>query len=89
MNKSDCAGCRNDFYNHRTGFDGATECWSFKDAKIGTLYSISPNAPQDNASNFVKVRKPLCYHQDGWCYYPRLPDHLLHATDGATVDRVP
>lgn len=30
--KRDCVGCRDDFYNHRTGFDGATQCWSLETA---------------------------------------------------------
>lgn len=32
--KTMCNGCRDDFYNHRTNFDGSTECWHYKDAKV-------------------------------------------------------
>ena len=69
-----CSGCRDDCYNH--GFMGKQQCWSRENAKLQTMYSISPNAPQDRADRFTKHRKPSCYHQDGWCWYTSLPRHL-------------
>ncbi len=59
--KSMCSGCYCDFYNYRTGLDGAKECWSFKDAKVvdKTAY---PNI-HCNASKREKYKKTLsCYH---------------------------
>jgi hypothetical protein len=43
MNKSHCAGCRNNFYNSNNGL-GVSECRSLETAKLITRYQIySPN----------------------------------------------
>ena len=76
MNKSDCTGCYNDFYNHRTNCDGKSECWLFKNAKIITRYKIHKDTPQDKPSRFFKVEKPNCYLQQDFSFYNELPSHL-------------
>jgi hypothetical protein len=76
--KSDCEGCRNDFYNGKNDL-GVGECWSFKDAEIVTLYQIGTWVPQDRASNFTKVKRPSCYHQTGSVFMKELPKHLRYS----------
>jgi hypothetical protein len=76
MTKDKCQGCHNDYYNHRTNVTGKDECWSLGTAEVVNVFQISVHTPQDKASNFVKVRRPNCYQQQGMCYYPRLPKHL-------------
>ena len=76
MNKKDCQGCYNDFYNHRINCDGKQECWLLKTAEMKTMYTMSVETPQDKASNFRGVEKPSCYQQDGMVYYTHLPKHL-------------
>jgi hypothetical protein len=47
--KRDCAGCRDDFYNHnRMGLNeagGAPECWAFKDAKFASAKDVPISMP--------------------------------------------
>lgn len=63
MNKMHCAGCRNNFYNGNNNL-GVSECWSLKTAKLITRYQIYSHVPTYR-ENFIKVRKPSCYHQQG------------------------
>lgn len=63
MNKSNCIGCRNNFYNGNNDL-GVSECWSLKSAKIITRYQIYSHTPTYK-ENFIKTRKPSCYHQQG------------------------
>ena len=63
MNKENCRGCRQNFYN---GFNdlGVKECWSFHDAKLVWRVPVGhwENPPYKNKK---KVRKPSCYHEEG------------------------
>jgi len=76
VTKIHCSGCYNDFYNHRTNFNGENECWSLKGAKLITLYAIHRDTPQDKASNFRIITKPNCYMKQDFSYRKELPDHL-------------
>lgn len=62
MKRSDCRGCRDDFYNRERG-----GCWSF-DAKkkLRTRYFIHMDAPMDKRSNFRAAQLPECYHTSGY-----------------------
>lgn len=66
MTKARCSGCENDFYNHRTGFDGATECWSFKNAKVELRKRVHINhVPPWNQE---PTPMPSCYHAKGYVF---------------------
>jgi hypothetical protein len=74
-----CAGCRDDFYNHRDepGFDGATKCWSLKDAEVVTRYRIHWWTAPTNVSVFQKVKTLDCHHEPGqFAFFKELPEHL-------------
>lgn len=73
--KQDCVGCRDDFYNGKNEY-GVQECWNFKTAEIVTLYQIGYWTPMDRAENFIKVKRPRCYHAEGFAYLKELPEHL-------------
>lgn len=64
VDKRNCVGCRNNFYNGNNDI-GVTECWSLADAKMVTKYRIGWWQSMGDKSNFVKVRVPNCYHQPG------------------------
>ncbi len=69
-----CVGCRSDFYNHRTGFDGATKCWSLKDAKVVTRYRIGWWTVPTQPGAFTKVKTLSCHHAPGqYGLYEQLP----------------
>jgi hypothetical protein len=73
-----CAGCRNDFYNHRSepGFDGATKCWSLNDATVVTRYRIGWWTQPTSAKAFQKVTTLDCHHAPGqYAHYKELPEH--------------
>lgn len=59
VTKQDCVGCEDDFYNHRTGFDGATECWNLKSAtmKMRKRVHINDVPPW----NHKPEKMPSCY----------------------------
>lgn len=65
MDKSHCQGC--EFYNHRTGFDGATECWMFKEAKLILRKRVSKNQPPpwDHKPEMY----PSCYRQRDFVFF--------------------
>lgn len=58
--KADCAGCRDDYYNH-DGNSTTGECWMLKDARIRPILLIPINAPPPYDRN-ATVEKPSCYH---------------------------
>lgn len=68
MNKENCRGCEDDFYNHRAqpGFDGATECWCFKTAKLILRKEVSINhvPPWTQKAELL----PSCFHKKRYVY---------------------
>ena len=72
-----CAGCRDDFYNHRTNADGKSRCWSADKATIETRYRLHWWTAPTVKGAFVRVKVPSCYHQPGqFAYYKQLPDFV-------------
>lgn len=79
-NKTYCNGCRDDFYNHRSepGFDGATECWSLKSAKVVTRYKLGWWTQPRTRADFTKVKTNSCHHAPGrYAMCETLPAHVL------------
>ena len=74
MDKSHCAGCHDDVYNH--GLGGATECWSLKSAEVLTRYAIGTWTAPTQPGAYTEVRKPSCYGRTGTHYHDRLPDFV-------------
>lgn len=76
MDKKYCVGCRDNFYNGNNDL-GVKECWKLKNAKLKTKYAIGWWIPMDRKDNFIKVKKPSCYHQPGQtAYLDEIPKHL-------------
>lgn len=78
--KQQCHGCRDDFYNHRPspGFDGATECWSFKNATTVTRFKLGWWTQPTSADVFTKVKTNSCHHAPGrYALYETIPAHVL------------
>lgn len=75
MDKLQCIGCYNDFYNGNNNL-GVEECWSFADARVITRFRISTCVPTNIRSAWVKVRFPNCYRQTGYYYADKLPDYV-------------
>lgn len=74
--KALCRGCRDDFYNGQ----GASECWSFKDAKVVTRYRIDWWTQPTTRSAFTKVATLDCHYAPGkYGHYKELPAHLAAA----------
>lgn len=85
-----CDGCRDDFYNHREqpGFDGSTECWSLKTAKVVTRYRLhwwtAPTVP----GAFAKVTTNSCHYATGrYQHYEKLPDFVDKSTVREGLDQ--
>lgn len=72
-----CAGCIDDFYNHRDvpGFDGAIKCWSLDRGEVVTRYRLHWwTAP--SAKAFQKVTTLSCHREPGqFAFYTELPAH--------------
>lgn len=65
IKKSDCIGCRNNFYNGNNDL-GVKECWSFNDAEIVSRKRVHYNLVPPWRMRPVKV--PNCYHETGYAY---------------------
>lgn len=74
VTQADCAGCRDDFYNHSSLAMGGC-CWSLKDAKIATRFRQHVSLPTI-AANIKRVRVPSCYRQQGFVHMDSLPAHI-------------
>lgn len=79
MNKTNCRGCVDDFYN--AGGEGNLltpdrECWSFKSAKLVTRFRIGTWTQPTQTGAFTEVKVPQCYRQRGQHFYERLPDFV-------------
>lgn len=65
----DCAGCRDDFYNHnRMGLNessGQPECWNLKTAKMVEARDVPINMPPPYEA-LPMVRRPNCYKASGY-----------------------
>lgn len=62
IRKSDCSGCRNDFYNDHNPL-GVKECWSFKDAKLEKRILIHVDRVPPYKGEKPTLR-PTCYKMD-------------------------
>lgn len=83
--KKYCAGCRDDFYNHREspGFDGATECWSLKSAKVVTRYRLGWWTAPTEPGAFQQVTTNSCHHAPGqYAHYEQLPTFAVNPPKG-------
>jgi len=81
MDKKDCAGCEQDFYNHG-GVDGSTkECWLLKGKghRIRKMYRIPMNIPMNQREAYEEVRVPDCYRRKGYGYYATIPTYAKTA----------
>lgn len=67
MDKIHCVGCRNNFYNGNNDI-GVKECWQLKTARLKTRYGIGWWTSTFK-ENFIKTKKPSCYHQPGVMFY--------------------
>ncbi len=65
MRLSDCAGCRNDFYNGNNEL-GVKRCWSFDDAKLVKKKEvhIDQRPPWTQRARLL----PDCYHKERRVY---------------------
>ena len=68
MTRSDCAGCRDDYYN-----SGDRKCWSFDTAKVKTRFRIHRDTPCSRPGAYVKVRAPSCKHGAPYFYVDKKP----------------
>jgi len=64
MDKRNCVGCYFNDYNH--GLGGATECWSFKTAKL--VWRKKVHIDQKPPWKQKAVRVPNCYTQQRYVY---------------------
>ncbi len=68
VNKSDCNGCSDNFYNHRStpGFDGETECWALASAVLmkRKCVPVGQPPPWEQESRMF----PSCYRRKGYVY---------------------
>lgn len=75
--KKHCSGCRDDFYNRRTNFDGNSQCWSLNDAVLVSRLRIPRDLPPPY--KHIKPEKVLnCYHVTGYSFVK--PENI--GTDG-------
>ncbi len=74
MNKTNCTGCEENFYNGNNPF-GITECFHLKHATITMRFAISVNAPMDTRANYIQERRPVCFRRKGSVYLNAIPEY--------------
>jgi hypothetical protein len=62
-----CAGCRDDFYNHRTNCDGKSRCWSAESGEMVKRLAIPRDVPPPYKGYKPELR-PDCYVRTGTVY---------------------
>lgn len=65
MNKSNCAGCKDDFYNGKNGL-GVKECFRLRKARLVLKKRVGINQTPPWKQKPVKV--PDCYREKGFVY---------------------
>lgn len=76
-----CAGCRNDFYNHREspGFDGVTKCWSLETANVVVRFRLHWWTAPTVSGAFTEVVTLDCHHEPGqFAFYKELPEFAVN-----------
>lgn len=67
--KSDCSGCRDDYYN-----TGESVCWSLDSATLVTRYELGWWDDPTLKRNYRKVVVPSCYRRPGtFAYVESIP----------------
>jgi len=74
MDKRDCLGCTEDFYNDKNPL-GVKECWLFKDAKVITRYRIGMWDGMGERRHYHKEKRPNCYRVKGAVFVKAIPDY--------------
>lgn len=75
VDRSHCAGCRDDFYNDHNPM-GVKECWLLKKAELVIRYRTHRDAMPASKGAFTEVRVPNCMNGNGWYYRQTLPDFV-------------
>lgn len=65
INKSNCDGCENNFYNGNNPY-GIKECWSFKTAKL--VFKKQVHMDQIPPWNQKPIKVPDCYHMKHYVF---------------------
>ena len=65
MKKSDCLGCKQDFYNDKNPL-GVKECWHFKTAKL--IMRKAVHFDQTPPWNQKATLTPSCYQKTRYVY---------------------
>lgn len=82
-----CAGCGDDFYNHRG--DGQ-KCWDLPKAKVVTRYKLGWWTQPDWKGAFAKVETLSCHHERGkFAFYEKLPDFVTQEERDRIEGRTP
>lgn len=65
--KSDCSGCRDDYYNHGGSTIRGDECWSLENAKVIDLILVPLDEVPPHRGKPQK--RPHCYRKPGYASY--------------------
>jgi hypothetical protein len=71
---SDCAGCRDDFYNGKNDI-GVQRCWLLDKARMSTRFRLHVDTPMNQRSGYAKVKTPNCYRQARFMFIDKIPDY--------------
>lgn len=74
MNKIECIGCYNNFYNSNNNL-GIKECWLLKTAKIKTRHGIASSSPMNIRAHYWRERIPNCYQMAGVVFLDQIPSY--------------
>lgn len=76
MQKVDCSGCDDDFYNGKNNLDVGV-CFRFTGCgnRVRRRFWIDYNTPTHHREAYTEVRVPGCYHRKGRHYTDSIPPY--------------
>ncbi len=72
IDKSDCEGCEDDFYNGKNPM-GIEDCWLFEKAELAIRFQLHYDSVPTKRANFQKMNCPKCFHRTRHAYYDKIP----------------
>lgn len=74
MEKKNCIGCIDDFYNGKNNL-GVEECWLFPKAEIVLRFKLHQDTPMDGRNAYHEVMVPNCYREKGFVMLKQIPEY--------------
>lgn len=76
IERAQCLGCNDDFYNQPGNAGSGDRCWSAESGVMKTRYRIGTWTAPTERKAFAEEQRPSCYRVKGAALYDKLPDFV-------------